>query len=128
MGDKENLIELGKRLRERRKSLDFTLKYVSLEVGVSENYISEIEKGVKGKVPSDKVIKELARVYRFEERELFKGFGKLPISLLEELEEHEVLLDTLYRIKKNKNLKDEDRERLYSEIQKLYIKHLEGKE
>lgn len=128
MGDKEKLIEIGTRLRERRKSLDFTLKYASTKVGVSENYISEIEKGTKGKIPSDDVIRKLADVYMMEERELFRGFGKLPISLVEELEKHDVLLDTLYRIKKNKHLKDEDRERLYSEIQKLYLKHLEGKE
>jgi|APAga8741244001_1050109.scaffolds.fasta_scaffold42162_1 transcriptional regulator with XRE-family HTH domain len=128
MGEEAKLIETGTRLRERRKSLDFTMKYVAELVGVSENYISEIEKGTKGKIPSDFIIRELAKVYKFDEGELFKGFGKIPLSLREELTENERLMDTLYRIKKSKKLNDDDRNRLYDEIHKLYEKHLDEKE
>jgi transcriptional regulator with XRE-family HTH domain len=128
MGECDKLIQTGNRLRERRKSLDFTMKYVAEQVGVSENYISELEKGTKGKIPSDKIIRDLAKVYKFDEGELFKGFGKIPLSLREELKENEGLMDTLYRIKKNKKLSDDDRNRLYDEIHKLYEKHLDEKE
>lgn len=128
MSDKSNLIEVGKMLRERRKNFDFTLRFVSEKIGVSENYISEIEKGTKGKIPSDLIIRQLAEIYKVDERELFKGFGKIPISLKEELEKNEGLTDTLYRIQKNKKLNDDDRNNLYDEIQKLYLKHLDEKE
>jgi transcriptional regulator with XRE-family HTH domain len=104
------------------------MKYVAEQVGVSENYISEIEKGTKGKIPSDFIIRELAKVYKFDEGELFKGFDKIPLSLREELKENEGLMDTLYRIKKSKKLSDDDRNRLYDEIHKLYEKHLDEKE
>ena len=128
MGECDKFIKTGQRLRERRKSLDFTMKYVAEQVGVSENYISEIEKGTKGKIPSDFIIRELAKVYKFDEGELFKGFDKIPLSLREELKENEGLMDTLYRIKKSKKLSDDDRNRLYDEIHKLYEKHLDEKE
>jgi transcriptional regulator with XRE-family HTH domain len=128
MGECDKLIKTGNRLRERRKSLDFTMKYVAEQVGVSENYISELEKGTKGKVPSDLIIRELAKVYKFDEGELFKGFGKIPLSLREELKGNEGLMDTLYKIKKSKKLSDDDRNRLYDEIHKLYEKHLDEKE
>lgn len=122
------LIELGNTLRERRKALDLTMKQISEFVGVSENYISEIEKGTKGKIPSDYVIRDIAKAYKIDEKEIFEGFGKVPLSIREELTRHEGLMDTLYKIKKNKRLNDDDRNNLYDEIQKLYLKHLEEKE
>jgi transcriptional regulator with XRE-family HTH domain len=128
MVSKDKLIVIGGMLRRRRKALDMTLREVSERVGVSENYISEIEKGTKGKVPSDCILRDIAEVYQFSEQELFKAFGKLPISLVEELAEKDVLLNTLYRIKKNKNLSDEDRDNLYNKINQLYEKHLKGDE
>ncbi|WP_257130963.1 helix-turn-helix domain-containing protein [Bacillus pseudomycoides] len=115
--------EIGSILRLRRKNKGLTLEVVAEFVGVSINYISELERG-KGKVPSDSVLQRLAMVLSLDEQEVFKGYGKLPVSIVQELESNDMLLRTLYDIKNNPELTDADRNNLYDEIHKLYLKHL----
>lgn len=112
--------EIGIRLRQRRKQLDFTMKEVAEQVGVSENYISEIERG-KGKIPSDEVLTRIAEVYQIEELDLFSAFDKLPKGITSALERSETLKRTLYDIEKSKELSDAEKDVLYDEIQKLYV-------
>ncbi|PGZ29514.1 hypothetical protein COE50_22125 [Bacillus anthracis] len=119
-----NFKEIGKTLRLRRKQKDLTLESVASQVGVSFNYISELERGDKGKIPSDEVLAKLSIILGIDEKELFTGFGKLPNSLVMELSTNEMYLDTLYRIQKDPNLTDKDRNELYFEIRQLYLKHL----
>lgn len=120
--------EIGKTLRLRRKEKGLTLEIVADYVGVSINYISELELGKFGKVPSDYVLRKLTKILNLDEKEVFQGFGKLPASIVEELEDNETLLHTLYEIKKNKKLTDDDRNLLYDEIHNLYLSHIRKKE
>lgn len=115
---------IGKTLRLRRRKKGLTLETIASYVGVSFNYISELERGDKKKVPSDEILVKLAEILSIDEKEIFEGFGKLPNSLVQELEQNEMLLTTLYEIKNNPNLTDVDRNALYIEIRKLYLKHL----
>ncbi|MEC3417054.1 helix-turn-helix transcriptional regulator [Bacillus thuringiensis] len=115
---------IGKTLRLRRRKKGLTLETIASYVGVSFNYISELERGDKKKVPSDEILVKLAEILSIDEKEIFEGFGKLPNSLVQELEQNEMLLTTLYEIKNNPNLTDIDRNALYIEIRKLYLKHL----
>ncbi|MBE7117280.1 helix-turn-helix domain-containing protein [Bacillus paranthracis] len=116
--------KIGKTLRLRRRQKGLTLETLASQVGVSFNYISELERGDKQKVPSDEVLIKLADLLSIDEKEIFEGFGKLPNSIVQELEQNEMLLNTLYEIKSNPNLSDIDRNALYMEIRKLYLKHL----
>lgn len=115
---------IGNILRLRRKRKGLTLETVAEFAGVSINYISELERGTKGKVPSDAILQRLAMILTLDEKEVFEGFGKLPASIVQELESNDMLLNTLYEIKNNPNLTIEDRNKLYSEIHNLYLKHL----
>ncbi|PGM50873.1 helix-turn-helix domain-containing protein [Bacillus thuringiensis] len=119
---------IGKTLRLRRKEKALTLESVADYVGVSINYISELELGKAGKVPSDYVLRKLTKLLGLDEKEVFQGFGKLPVSIVEELEENDMLLRTLYEIKKNSKLTDDDRNVLYDQIYSLYLQHLSKKE
>lgn len=119
---------IGNILRETRKKKSLTLDAVSDKVGVSVNYISELERGEKGKIPSNYVLVQLSKVLDIDEKELFEGFGKIPASIVEELEDNDMLLRTLYDIKKNKKLTDDDRNLLYDQIHSLYLRHLSKKE
>ncbi|PGD08246.1 hypothetical protein COM34_14180 [Bacillus wiedmannii] len=116
--------KIGKTLRLRRRKKGLTLEMIAKYVGVSFNYISELERGDKKKVPSDDVLIKLAEILSIDEKEIFEGFGKLPNSLVQELEQNETLLNTLYEIRNNPNLTDIDRNAIYIEIRKLYLKHL----
>ncbi|MGD2278188.1 helix-turn-helix domain-containing protein [Bacillus wiedmannii] len=116
--------KIGKTLRLRRRKKGLTLEMIAKYVGVSFNYISELERGDKKKVPSDDVLIKLAEILSIDEKEIFEGFGKLPNSLVQELEQNETLLNTLYEIRNNPNLTDIDRNAIYMEIRKLYLKHL----
>ncbi len=115
---------IGKTLRLRRRQKGLTLETIASYVGVSFNYISELERGDKKKVPSDEILVKLAEILSIDEKEIFEGFGKLPNSLVQELEQNEMLTTTLYEIRNNPNLTDIDRNALYMEIRKLYLKHL----
>lgn len=119
-----NFKRIGKTLRLRRKKKGLTLETLAKDVGVSFNYISELERGDKQKVPSDEVLIKLAKILSIDEKEIFEGFGKLPNSLVQELEQNEMLLTTLYEIRNNPSLSDGDRNALYTEIRNLYLKHL----
>ncbi|MGF2715486.1 helix-turn-helix domain-containing protein [Bacillus cereus] len=119
--------EIGKTLRTQRRSKDLTLELVAEAVGVSANYISELEKGDRGKLPSDTVLKRLSVVLNLDEKELFKGYGKIPLSVKEELQGNDRLLSTLYEAIHNPSLTDKDRSNLYSDIQRLYISYIGSK-
>ncbi|MEC2463801.1 helix-turn-helix transcriptional regulator [Bacillus cereus] len=125
--EKQLYKEIGKTLRSQRRSKDLTLEIVAEAVGVSANYISELEKGDRGKLPSDIVLKRLSVVLNLDEKELFMGYGKIPLSVKEELKENNKLLDTLYEAIHNPNLTDKDKSNFYSDIQKLYISHVGSK-
>ncbi|EEM74189.1 Transcriptional regulator, MerR [Bacillus thuringiensis IBL 4222] len=48
------------------------------------------------------------------------GFGKIPLSVVEELQSNEKLLSILYGVIHNPNVSRED---FYNDMQKLYFKY-----
>ncbi|PGF05211.1 helix-turn-helix domain-containing protein [Bacillus toyonensis] len=112
--------EVGRTLRVQRKQQGLSLDSVSKEVGISINYLSELEKGDKGKVPSDSILQRLVSVLDLNEKELYMGFGKIPLSVVEELQSNEKLLSTLYGVIHNPNVVKED---FYNDMQKLYFQY-----
>lgn len=59
----------GERIKELRLSLNYTLKFVSKEIGISTRLLSRIEKNLK-QVPED-IIKDLSAIYKVSYKELF---------------------------------------------------------
>ena len=62
--------EVGRTLRVQRKQQGLSLDSVSKQLVISINYLSELEKGDKGKVPSDNVLQRLITILKLNEKEL----------------------------------------------------------
>ncbi|PFW43816.1 helix-turn-helix domain-containing protein [Priestia megaterium] len=113
---------LGKKLRDKRKRLGLTLKEVGELAGVSENRISELERGMK-KIPSDELLYNVAEIYRTDELELFSAYGKIPkglVGIVGEFERNEDFKQTIKGIQEAE-LSDDEKDSLYLEIKKLYL-------
>jgi transcriptional regulator with XRE-family HTH domain len=67
--------DIGKILRQQRKSITLTMREVSEKSGVSPSHLSRIEQG--GRFPSASVLRRLAGPLGFEETELMMLAGYL---------------------------------------------------
>jgi transcriptional regulator with XRE-family HTH domain len=114
---------IGEELRKLRKVKNLSMKEVAEQAGVSTMYISEIERDLK--VPSDEVIRKLAKIYNVDEKKLFEGFRRIPEDILEELTNNKDLFNTLYEISRNDKLDNARKEKLYRQIYELYKDVLE---
>ena len=110
--------EFYQTLKRNRKLKGITLKEVAEKLDLSTMYISEIERGKK--VPTDKHIKELSKIYGIPEAQLFEGFGRIPENITRELEDDSNLFNTLYEVSNNDKLTKEQKERLYEQLRDLY--------
>ncbi|HEY5562721.1 MAG TPA: helix-turn-helix transcriptional regulator [Clostridiaceae bacterium] len=90
-------IEGGKLLKQlRNNDSNLTLKDVGAILGISLQYISELERGIK--TPSDILIRELSECYHTNDYALSKTYNRVPLSASEFLEENielQVLLSKL---------------------------------
>lgn len=114
--------KVGAKLRQKRKYLGLSMKAMSELVGISENRISELERGFE-KVPSDDLLYKVAEFYSVDELELFKSYGKIPkglTGLVDEFERNEDFKQTIKGIQ-DSGLSDSEKDRLYLEIKKLYL-------
>ncbi|UJF36603.1 helix-turn-helix domain-containing protein [Paenibacillus hexagrammi] len=112
-------------LIRKRKSHSMTLQVVADQIGISKNYLSEIENGKKG--PNDEIIASLARIYGLNEEELFEKYGKISLGARKYLEGDPKMQKALAKISKNKKLTDEDKARLADNLMSLYDEILNSK-
>ena len=112
---------VGMELRLHRIDNKLTLRDASDRMGISENYLSEIERGKK--TPNDDIIRNAANLYRLDEKYLFDRFGKIPLVVQEELKENDSIARTLYNISTDEDLTEADKEELYNLIDNLYKTH-----
>ncbi|PGT89890.1 helix-turn-helix domain-containing protein [Bacillus thuringiensis] len=115
-----DLKSAGRLLRLARKKQGLTMEQVSRKIGISINYVSILEKGERMN-PSDEILCQLSRLLLIDEKELFSLYGRLPVSLAEEIVKNKTLFDALYEVKHDVNLTDADRQKLYKEIQELCL-------
>lgn len=113
----ERLRKLGNILFDQRMRKDVSTAIVAEEIGVTRQYISQLEKGQKQ--PSPEKIRLLAEYYSYDEDELFYILGEVPLSITElvksEIELHHIIND----IYKNTNMSDERRKGLLKHIKLL---------
>lgn len=127
--ENEELLKLkqirgGKLLARLRNDLDLKQKQVAKKVGLSFQYLSQIENGEKS--PSDLLLHDLAELYGLGidgETELFHTFGRVAIYATEELLDRAatiaVLADLRKLVRKGK-ISDEQRQELYNEWDRVY--------
>jgi HTH-type transcriptional regulator, competence development regulator len=68
--------EFGQHLRTLRENRRLTLRDVEEAAGVSNGYLSLLERGMRGK-PSARILKDLAKFYGVPPEQLFEGAGYL---------------------------------------------------
>ncbi|MDR3540244.1 MAG: helix-turn-helix transcriptional regulator [Desulfosporosinus sp.] len=102
-----------------------SLSTVARDIGMSPNYISNVE---KGRLPSDHYIRLIASYYGVDEDDLFIRWGKMPILTRETVQGNESLQKTLAQIGRDKVLSDEEKEKLYDDIFATYQRYLKKKE
>lgn len=74
-----NKEEFRKYLKDLRLERNLTLEQVELKCGVSNGYLSQVENG-KRSIPSAKILKKLAPVYKVSPEELLKAANIIEIG------------------------------------------------
>ena len=122
---KRLLKTIGSELREIRLEKKIHLKDIANKAGVSQMYISEIERDKK--VPSDEMVLKLSDIYEVDASELFEGFKRIPEVMEREILSSSELFDILYSVS-TKELSEEKRKKFYIEIKLLHDKMFKDNE
>lgn len=125
--DEKTLLRLNtaKMLKDLRREKGLSTVDVAKALGVTPNYISEIERALK--IPSDQLIIKLSNYFCIDCNELFYQFGKEPLSARKEFEGNKALHSLLIEIGSNNKLSDEEKEKIYDQLYKTYHALLEGR-
>lgn len=75
---------IGEQIRDARKALSLTQKEFSAALGMSENYIWQIEKGQRE--PSDRTVSDICRIFAIREEWLRTGTGEMQPPMTKEEE------------------------------------------
>lgn len=122
--NKENIKHFGKALFELRMRKGVNQKVVGDALGISANYVGELERGKKGN-PSDEIVRNLADFYEVDEAPLFQLLNRVPPSIREELDRNPDLAILIEEISKNELFTDEMRSKLYRQIKRYYLELVE---
>jgi HTH-type transcriptional regulator, competence development regulator len=79
----------GAYLKQLRKDRQLTLKQVEKAAGVSNAYISQVERGLRNP-PQPEVLRRLAKVYEVSQRELMVAAGHLEDDSAEQMRRESV--------------------------------------
>lgn len=112
------MVQFGEYLTRLRNEKGLSQDELGKALGVTANFISLVERGMKP--VSDQFIREVCKFYGISECDAFEMLGKVPLLAREELEENETLRRTLSKIRRNKNLTDEQKQNIYDKIHELY--------
>jgi transcriptional regulator with XRE-family HTH domain len=117
--------EAGSKIREYREKKEYTLKEVAEKIGVTLNYISLIERGLR--VPCDDILYKLSEVLEVNVVEIFSLYNKIPPSFLDNDNTKPNLFKMICEIERNKEINTEDKKFLLGNLQKAYKKILARK-
>ena len=114
----------GEYIKFERRRRSMTLQQVGDYVGVSANYVSEIERGLKP--PSDQFITKFCEYTAVDSREIYSRLKRAPEYAIEELNKNIVAQELIIEIGKNKKLKQKDKERIYNQLLQWYKEVLDS--
>lgn len=109
---------LGDKLKTLRLEKGLSLAKVGKAINMSHNFLSEVENGKK--VPSAETLRALAKLYEYDEDELFRLGDKLPLRTIEYLEEDVYLQKLLSEVQKKYADSPEKIDVIHNKILKLY--------
>jgi len=120
--EQEGLVQFGEYIKQKRTEKGISVRDAGEKLGVSGNYISQLERGVKK--TSDEMVKKIADVYELDEDTLYRKLGRIPISVLEEIKSNPSLQRAMSLVK-TKNIPEDKRREMEEELLKVYAEFLE---
>ena len=121
MDKKEQRKEAGAKLRELRKATKLSVFKVGRAIGMSGNYISQIERGERP--ASDAALVALADLYGVDQKELFALYGKLPNEEVNIIMQMPELRNLFIEVTGKKELSDQDRQEMLEEFKMIAKKY-----
>lgn len=111
----------GDRLRELRKKTGLSIFKVGRAIGVSGNYISQIERGERP--ASDAALIALAPLYHVDKEKLFALYNRLESQDVLSIMNNPELRKTFTEITSNPHLSPEELDEINKEIQEIAQKY-----
>lgn len=119
------LKEFGRFLNKLRLRKGLTLVQASEKIGISYNYLSELENGKKSP-KDDQVVRKIANLYGVNEDILFRKLGRLPLGTMEHIRHYSpALLSLLSEVERKVDLTPEQRKSIEEQIMNIYKKYLD---
>ena len=115
--DKSRLKIAGDKLRELRKTTNFSVFKVAKQVHISGNYLSLLERGINS--PSDTVLFNLSEFYGVEPSELFKLYDRVVPPNNEQLTAIPSLRKIMTQISVDEKLTSEEKEVFAKQVYKI---------
>ena len=84
---------MNERIKQIRLALDFTQEQFANKLGLSRNFITQLENGTKQ--PSDRTIADICRIFSINEDWLRSGEGKMKLELTKNQEIAQFLNDVM---------------------------------
>lgn len=127
MNEKEERLNgFGSKVKELRKEKGYSLAEVGKAIGISHNFLSEVERGKKE--PSDSTVRALANFFEVDEDELFSKLDKVPMRTLELVKQIPELQKLLSEVKRKFGDNEIKLDIATKRIVKLYQEFLEEEE
>lgn len=108
-------------LRYKRIENSLTIKELGKLIGVSPDFLSEMERG--NKIPSDYLIYNLADFFDISEDILFTGFNKTPIfgDYYHSIKDRRRFKELIYEVMTS-DINEDSRQLLYDNIFEAYLR------
>ena len=113
--------EAGAKLRELRKATKLSVFKVGQAIGMSGNYISEIERGVRP--ASDAALIALADLYGVDKQYLFDLYGKIHNEEIDILMQYPQLRKTIIELTSDPKITKKDVDEILTEFQLIVKNH-----
>ena len=98
------IVEGSKLIKQLREESNLTLKEVGVMIGISFQYISQLEQGIKA--PADQMLACLAECYNVEDYIISEAYNRVPSSAEELLEDNAELQIALAKLSKREDKDD----------------------
>ena len=115
--------EQGKRLKELRISLGYTLAFVARKLDITTNYLSLIERGERK--PSEIVMYKMSEFYKLNPIEIFSLYGTIPTEQVEKIISCPSLVKIISQLSTDERFTEEEKEGISSVLQEEIFKNIE---
>jgi transcriptional regulator with XRE-family HTH domain len=113
---------LGKKIRQYREEKDLSLREMAERIGRSAAFLSDIEHGKR--FPSEKVLREIANLFRVKVEELAEHDERIPMRKIGELSESNPQYAVLFRKVADKVIEGENPEEMMRVIDHIKPKKI----